>query len=177
MAQRNFFYPKSSVDSRQNDNANNADENEQDVSVRNFFNSNPSEDVQHDGVAGNAGADDNDEESLQELNVREVSPPDIEVTYGDVNEVVEVAGRMREYLRDVVQRLRSEISGEAFKNVNDQWLLRILQGNDWWLKASSHSRLICKKLQLILHSASWPTSSRHARLKERAELRLQVLRV
>ncbi len=61
MAQRNFFYPKSSADSQQNDNANNADENEQDVSMRNFFNSNPSEDVLHDGVAGNADADDNNE--------------------------------------------------------------------------------------------------------------------
>ncbi len=60
MAQRNFFYPKSSADSRQNDNANNADENEQDVSVHIFFNGNPSEDVQHDGVTGNADADDNE---------------------------------------------------------------------------------------------------------------------
>jgi hypothetical protein len=37
VAQRNFVYPKSSADSRQNDNANNADENEQDVSTRNFL--------------------------------------------------------------------------------------------------------------------------------------------
>ncbi len=66
-----------------------------------------------------------------------------------MHEVVEVAGVMREYLRAVVQCLHSDISGEAFKNINDQWLLKILQGNDWWLKASSHSRLICKKLQLI----------------------------
>ena len=73
-----------------NDNANNTDENEQDMFIHNYFNSNPSEDVQHDGVAGNADADDNNEESLQEVNVREVSPPDIEVTYGDVHEVVEV---------------------------------------------------------------------------------------
>jgi hypothetical protein len=123
VAQRNFFYPKSSADSQQNDNANNADENEQHVSMHILFSSNPSEDVQHDGVAGNADADDNNEELLQELNVCEVSPPDIEVTHGDVHEVVEVAGVMREYLRVVVQHLCSEISDEAFKNVNNQWCL------------------------------------------------------
>ncbi len=103
-------------------------------------------------MAGNADADDNDEESLQELNVREVSRPDIEVTYGDVHEVVEVAGVMREYLRVVVQHLCSEISGEAFKNVNNQWCLFMARKNIGWLR-----NLFCWSLQ-VLTLTKWKSS-------------------
>ena len=111
--------------------ASDADSIEEDVARPDFFNSKPP-----------PGATCLDSETGHTI-LCEVRPVDIEIACDDVDEVVEVTGVMRVYLKAVFHHLRSERSGVVSKNVQDKWLIKIFIKNDWWLKASVHSWLIC----------------------------------